>query len=316
MSTSTEIQRSESQAPLETVRSSAATAIEFSRAAQEVIASIKAAKADPRATISAHRRIVESCKRYSLAEQAMYAYPRGGETVRGASIRLAEVLAQNWGNIDSGIVELERQPGASVLMAYCTDLEANYKKRIVFTVPHMRDTKKGLIPLKTDRDIYENNANMGARRLRNCILAIIPGDVVESAVQQCYKTLEQGDGSKPLVQRLRELADAFEKIGVPQSLLEERLGHPLDKSIPAEIADLRTVYISLRDGVSEKADWFESVAQAAKASSVSERSKEPEATSAPLPFEGKPVPPLPEAEEGFLKDVPGVAPAEEPKKKK
>ena len=39
-----------------------------------------------------------------------------------------------------------------------------------------------------DRDIYELEANMSARRIRACILQMIPGDVTDAAVAACRKT--------------------------------------------------------------------------------------------------------------------------------
>ncbi len=142
--------------------------IENSRAMQEIQAAVISAKKFPRDTIQAHRRIMESCKRKSLAEQAMYAYPRGGQTVTGPSIRMAEVLAQNWGNLSCGITELEQSAAESTMMAFCVDLETNYRKAVVFNVKNERHTKKGVQRLTDPRDIYENNFNLGARRLRAC----------------------------------------------------------------------------------------------------------------------------------------------------
>ena len=119
----------------------------------------------------------------------MYEYPRGGTKVTGPSIRLAEAMAQNWGNLDYGLIELDQKAGESQVMAYAWDLETNTRQTIVFSVPHIRATKKGNVPLTDPRDIYEMVANQGARRMRSCILRVIPGDVVESAVAQCNKTL-------------------------------------------------------------------------------------------------------------------------------
>lgn len=55
----------------------------------------------------------------------MYQYLRGGTKVTGPSIRLAEVLAQNWGNLSFGVKELEQRDGESIAMAYTWDLETN-----------------------------------------------------------------------------------------------------------------------------------------------------------------------------------------------
>ena len=229
------------------------------RAAQEVQAAVLLAKRFPRNETDAIARILQACKRKSLAEQSQYAYPRGGTKVEGPSIRLAEVLAQNWGNIESGVVELERKERESIAMAYCWDLESNARDVKIFTVPHVRDRsedKGGSVELTGARDVYELVANMGARRKRACILAIIPGDVVDHAVEQCDKTLE-GDTKEPLIDRVRKMTSAFADLTVAIPLLERRLGHVLDATTEAELAGLRKIFASLRDGMSKREDWFQ-----------------------------------------------------------
>src|SRR5262245_64071597 len=72
------------------------------REAQEVRAAMQAAHDFPRVQSEAIARILAACKRRGLAEQALYAYPRGNTTVTGPSIRLAEAIAQNWGNMAFG----------------------------------------------------------------------------------------------------------------------------------------------------------------------------------------------------------------------
>lgn len=88
------------------------TEMMISRQAQEVQGAMVIAKRFPRDEVESFNRIMQSCKRKSLAESAMYEYPRGGTKVSGPSIRLAEAMAQNWGNIDFGITELEQKMGS------------------------------------------------------------------------------------------------------------------------------------------------------------------------------------------------------------
>src|SRR5690625_1197642 len=71
-----------------------------SREMEEVKGQIFMARQFPRNVFQSEQRILDACKRPSLAETAIYSYPRGGTKVEGPSIRLAEVLAQNWGNLD------------------------------------------------------------------------------------------------------------------------------------------------------------------------------------------------------------------------
>lgn len=226
-----------------------------SRAVAEVQAAYVIAKKFPRDDNASYMRIMKACERPFLAEQAMYAYPRGGQLVTGPSIRLAEAMAQAWGNIDCGIREISQADGMSVAEAYAIDLETNTRITKTFHVPHSRDTKQGKKRLTDSRDIYELVANQGSRRLRACILGVIPGDVIDAAVSQCGKTLESSD--VPMADQIRKLVLAFDEIGVKTDHLEKRLGHKLDATIPQEIVTLRGIYKSIKDGMADRSQFFD-----------------------------------------------------------
>lgn len=226
------------------------------RQAQEVQAAMVIAKRFPRDEVEAFNRILKSCQRKTLAEQSMYEYPRGGQKVTGPSIRLAEALAQNWGNLDYGIVELEQNNGESQVMAYAWDLETNTRQSKIFSVPHIRTTKHGNKTLTDPRDIYEMVANQGARRLRACILGVIPGDVIDSAVDQCQLTLK-GANPEPLIDRVRKMVKTFEdKFSVTKEMLEEYIGCNSDAFSENDFMRLRNIYGSLKDGMSKREDYF------------------------------------------------------------
>ncbi len=140
-------------------------------------------------------------------------------------------------------------------MAYCVDLETNTRQTKVFTVRHERKARGQIVQLDDPRDVYEMTANQGARRLRACILSIIPGDIVEAAVGQCNRTMA-GDTTEPIGDRARKMVAAFGEIGVTRTQLEQRLGHKLESISEAELAGLRKIYRSLVDGMSSSAEWF------------------------------------------------------------
>lgn len=241
---------------------SATAEMVVSRQAQEVQAAMVIAKKFPRDEVDSYNRIMRSCQRKSLAEQSMYEYPRGGTKVTGPSIRLAEAMAQNWGNIDFGIIELEQKKGESQVMAYAWDLETNTRQTKIFSVPHVRETKKGNVALTEPRDIYEMVANQGARRLRACILGIIPGDVQDAAIEQCKETLKKGE-KEPLIDRVRKMAKAFEDAySVTLPMIEKYLGCNSDAFSENDFIRLKNVYKSLRDGMAKREDYFEIAAPA------------------------------------------------------
>lgn len=225
------------------------------RAEHEVQASFVIAQKFPRCEEQCYTDIIKACKRPFLAEQAMYAYPRGGTLVTGPSIRLAEAMAQSWKHLDFGIEEVSQSNGVSVAKAFCIDLQKNTRSTKTFYVKHERHSRKGITKLTDPREIYELVANQGARRLRACILAILPGDVVEAAVDQCRKTLESSD--VPIADRIRKMVLAFDELGVKLEHLEKRLGHKLDATIPAELVTLQGVHKSIKDGMASREDFFD-----------------------------------------------------------
>ena len=245
--------------------------VESSRVIAEVQASVMLAKKFPRSPQRSMDRILNECQRVSLAEKALYSYARGGTDITGPSIRLAEVIARNWENIDFGIKELSQENGQSEMMAYAWDLETNVRQVKVFTVRHIRHTKKGAYDLEDPRDIYEVAANNGARRLRACILGIIPGDVVEAAVSQSEETLIAKADTSP--EAIKRMVDAFAAFGVPKEAIEKRIQRRMDAITPAQIISLRKIYTSIKDEMSTAADWFEIDTQAEAAGNAGEKPK-------------------------------------------
>lgn len=235
----------------------AAVAMSTTREAQEVQAAVFMAKRFPRDENFAIARIAQTCQRKGLAEKAIYSYPKGGQNVTGPSIRLAEAIAQSWGNIQSGVVELEQRPGESVCMSYCWDLETNTRDTKIFTVSHSIQTKKGAKMLTDPREIYEHVANQGARRKRACILAVIPKDVVDSAMEACQRTLASGT-KEPLIDRLRKMVNVFQtELSVPLESIERYMGYKLDSFTEMDMVTLRGVYTAIKDGASKREDYFD-----------------------------------------------------------
>lgn len=234
--------------------------VESERAIAEAQAKMVIAKRFPRDENAAFARAMQACQRETLANAAFYSYPRGGEMISGPTIRLAEELARCWGNIEYGIRELSRKDGVSEMQAFAIDLETNIHSVQNFTVRHIRDRRGGGKELTDERDIYELTANMGGRRLRARILAVLPPDLKDAAVQQCRETIAKG-GSQSISDRVKRMVMAFGKLGVTDELLVKRLGHRLDETTPDELADLHGIYTSIKDGVSKVSEWFGDNAQ-------------------------------------------------------
>lgn len=233
------------------------TAVEQSRAAAEVQAAVVVAQQCPRQITSAIAEMRQSCQQTGLAERAFYRYPKGGQTVTGASVHLARELARCWGNVQYGLIELRRDDeyGQSEMQAFAWDVQTNSRNSSTFIVQHRRDTKQGSKPVTDLREIYELNTNNGARRVREAIFAILPPWFVEEAKELCNKTLKDG-GGKPLNIRVADAIRVFEGIGVTAEQITAKLGRPSEKWTEHDVAQLSVIYKSIQRGEVSADDEF------------------------------------------------------------
>jgi hypothetical protein len=234
-----------------------ATAVEQARAVAEVQAAIIVAQQCPRSITEAVSQMRESCQQPALAERAFFRYNRAGSQITGESIHLARELARCWGNIQYGIAELARDDskGESELLAFAWDVQTNTRPTTTFIVKHGRDTKDGRKQLTELRDIYENNANMGARRVREQIFAVLPKWFVEEAKEVCRRTIEKG-GDVPLSQRIASLVRSFGDLGVSSAQLEEHIGRKPDAWTAHDVAALTIIGRSIKNGEATIEDEF------------------------------------------------------------
>lgn len=236
--------------------SSVAANSDAERSIQEVQAAMVIAKRFPRDTRDAMDRILNACTRETLANTALYSYPRGGTQVTGPSIRLAETIAQEWHNIQFGIRELSAAGGVSEVEAFAWDMQTNTRQVKAFQVRHERKARGAIVRLEDPRDIYELVANHGARRVRACILGIIPGDVVEAAVNQCGVTQQNNVDVSP--ESIKKMVAAFEDgYRVTKEHIEKKVGRRADAINAPQMLQLRQIFQSLKDGMAKPWEFFE-----------------------------------------------------------
>ncbi len=259
------------------------------RAITEVQAALTIAMSNPRDEKRKVDQIITSCQRVGVAEEAMYVYSRGGTDITGPSIRLLELIAQKWGNMEWGFRELARyqgvggRAGESSVEAFAWDLESNSKAKRSFTVEHKMAVGKGAVKtmkvLTDPRDVYELLANNAQRRVRTCLENVIPRDVVDRAVEECTETLKNNFKVTP--ERLKLLLDSFQKFGVTKAQIEARIQRHLDALTSAQYVGLRKVYKSLDEGMSVPADWFADVADGPQKKTGTDAAKESLRKAAP-----------------------------------
>lgn len=202
--------------------------------------------------------VLEECQREDLAESAMYEFPRGESVVKGPSIRLVEVLARHWGNIMSGVTEVESSGDTTTIKCFAWDLETNASDEKTFSVKHERSTKRGSYKLTDERDIYEMVANKGARRKRACLLAVMPGWYVDAAIEACESTLKNSlTNGKTLEEVIATMVNAFAEYGITPEQIAEKVGKPdMQHLSNGDIVKLRNLFSAIKDGFVKPSDVF------------------------------------------------------------
>ena len=268
------------------------TAIEQSRAVAEVQAAVLVAQNKPRDTAKAQMEIRTSCTQRYLAEKAFYSFKRANSPVNGATVHLARELARCWGNIQYSVVELERDDdrGQSEMLAYAWDLETNTRVEMRFVSPHYRSSVDGK-KLTDTRDIYENNANHGARRMRECIFAVLPPWLVEDAKMRCRSTLERPldeDGQViPLGKRIADVVQAYAELNVTQGQLEANRDRPTRDWTAQDVADLGIIFRSIKTRETQIEDEFPT----ARVTAADIKKAAPASAPSQLPAATDPTPP-------------------------
>ncbi len=230
------------------------TLVEQSRAVAEVAAAVQVAKSFPRDTNRASEQMQELCGRLAVASRAFYSVPRRGS---GMSIHIARELARIWQNVDYGVRELRRddESGISEMQAWAWDQQENVRSTRSFIVPHARIARGERQALTDLGDIYLNNQNQGAKAVRECIFAMLPGWFKTEAEDRLRRTLEHGDG-KPIEQRRLEAVEKFKELQVTEAQIEAFLKRPLAQWGARDIAELTKAFMSItQDGI-PKEEFF------------------------------------------------------------
>lgn len=211
----------------------------------------------------ARKALIQSCKRRGFAETALYTFPRGGKEITGASVNLAREAARLWGNIEHGFVIVREEENNRLIQAYAVDKQTNTRVIAEDAFKKLIQRKKGngtewIRP--DERDLRELTNRRAAIIKRNCILEILPKDLIDEAQEAVRATLKKTVKQDP--ESVNKMINAFLSIGVKSEMIEKRIGHDVKKATPEELEELRGIYNSIRDGNSTVEEHFEVAAKA------------------------------------------------------
>lgn len=227
------------------------------------------AQARPRDFDLVRARILKDCHRSGFAESALYHKPVGREGITGLSIRFAEAALRHMGNVAIDTTSIYEDEEKRIVRVTVTDLESNSTYGSDITIAktvERRRLKAGqkslgerlnsygdtvyIVPA-TDDEIRNKEAALVSKVIRNQGLRLLPVDLKEEAEAAIRKTRNAGAKADPDAERKR-LVDAFMSLHVEPDALAEYLGHSLATTSPAELVNLRALYMAIKDG---EATW-------------------------------------------------------------
>lgn len=247
----------------------------------------------PRDLDAVRLRLLKDCRRPRFAEVARYAKPQGKKqdangkwvdnVIEGPSIRFVEAALRSLTNVYPETAVIYDDARKRIMRVSVTDLEANvtYSHEVSVTktversnaegreVVSVRQNKKGkpvYVVEATDDEVLVRQNSLVSKTLRVLGLRILPGDLVDEAMDEVQKTQANQDKAAPDAQRNR-VFDGFAQIGIPPEELKEYLGREVG---PADLPQLRALYQALSAG---DIQWREVLAEKRDGEAGEETSK-------------------------------------------
>jgi hypothetical protein len=177
------------------------------------------------------------------AENCFYALKRDGKVIRGASIRLAEIISNCYGNLRASARIIANDGKLVTAQGLCWDLENN----VAYSVEVRRKiTYKDGKPFSEDMQVVTSNAAC-AIAIRNAVFKCIPL-ALTSRVQDKIKQVMMGE-EKDFSTIRKNAVDYFEKQGVGVknilALFEKKSVEELTRE---DVFDLRGIATAIKDG--------------------------------------------------------------------
>lgn len=221
-------------------------------------------------------KLLADCRRFTFAETAMYELPARGEgqPIIGPSIRFVEAALRALKNVNCDIVTVYDTPSLRIVKVTVTDLQEiiNFSTEVqVQKVIERRGQKDGKPPkgrevissrlnsygdkvytvVATDDEVMQRQGVLVSKAIRNSGLRLLPGDIVEEAIQVIRATYEAGPQGVTLAERIRKMIDTFSSVGITVDELRAwHDGKELQTLTPANVSSLGRAFIAItKEGV-------------------------------------------------------------------
>lgn len=179
------------------------------------------------------------------AAECNYALPRGGQTIQGPSIRLAEIVFSQWGNcrVASRVTVVDRQEKFIEAESIFHDLETN---AAVLKRSRRKISDRNGRLYNDDMIVMTGNAAQSIA-MRNAIFAGVPKAIWNAGYKEAL-ALIKGD-IKTLAERIRGAAEAVQAFGIDKPMMHAILGVSGDRDITVDhLVTLSGVLNGLKNG--------------------------------------------------------------------
>src|SRR5665213_1861288 len=218
----------------------------------------------PRDLDTVREKLLKECRRPGFADAARYNKPIG-KGITGPSIRFAEAAIRCMGNIDVQTPTIYDDREKRIMRVITLDLEANSGYSSDITIDKTVERRKfkpgdAVIRQRLNRDnipvyileatedeILNKQNALISKAVRTNGLRLVPGDIIEECMDICIATQNNRDAQDPDAAK-RKIFDSFAVLGVTAEQLKEYLENDGGTLTPKEIADLRAVYVTIKDG--------------------------------------------------------------------
>lgn len=176
-----------------------------------------------------------------IAASCMYAVPRGGKLIEGPSVRLAEIAASCWGNLQVGARPVEMGEKTVTCEGVAWDMERNvrYALRVERRITGSAAKRDDMAALAA--------AAGNSIALRNAIFRVIPRTYIDRLYAAARKVAV--GSQKTLVDRRMEFMARIAKAGVTQDRVFARLEVTgIDDITLEQLATLVGLGTAIREG--------------------------------------------------------------------
>lgn len=239
----------------------------------EVDMQISTAKAYPRDVEQSLRRIKELATIDSdTAENCFYALQRGGELIEGISVRFAEIVASQWGNLRVQARIVGNDGKFITVQGVAQDLETNFAASVEVK---RRITDRNGKTYSDDMQVVTGNA-AAAIAFRNAVMKVVPYAVTHRIAEE-VRNVAKGKALS-LEQRVSNMLKWYESIGVSRQQVLSHIGVKSADAITEEKADyLRGLAVAIKEGGTTVKETFGDVTGESNAIAEEVRKKAEEA---------------------------------------